>query len=484
MKAHFAQHVQSSGAPKFRGLAIVAMLALSVLGAGLPLEAAPGSSRRVYAPHFTGEVQFNQTAIFWLGKVTPTNNYADTRVGYNDDELWVHVVVIDRRLWYDGTPSSDTLAAWDAVTVLVSRDGAAGNVLDANDYRFTGQLNWGKSEGPRAPWQSAARGDGSQWSPAALSFTTESSWRGDAPNSEDNDRGWNVTFRIPFETLGIANAPSPQTQWRLGVVVHDRDDAAGTLVPDQVWPETMDAEQPGSWGQLVFGLPAYTPPSAVTQGVTTIRDGLNGAAVRDGMVGGSSNCGASVDDWWLEWGEASYPSHEFFNVQNQHDVADWPCFSKYYVTFPLDSVPPDKVILAATLQLHQFGNAGAGWDPGPTPSYLQVLTVAEDWGATLTWNNAPLAQQNVGGAWVDPFTEPVPREGADRQWNVSAAVAQAYAAGQPLRLAVYSADADYHSGRYFRSSKFGDAAERPTLFVRWGDPGAKAFRALLPYTTR
>jgi len=26
------------------------------------------------------------------------------------------------------------------------------------------------------------------------------------------------------------------------------------------------------------------------------------------------------------------------NVQNQSDISDWPCFSKYYVTFPLDAV--------------------------------------------------------------------------------------------------------------------------------------------------
>ena len=45
------------------------------------------------------------------------------------------------------------------------------------------------------------------------------------------------------------------------------------------------------------------------------------------------------------------------------------------------------------------------WDGIPVhePSYIQVLTVAEDWNeATLTWNNAPMAERNVAGTWVDP----------------------------------------------------------------------------------
>jgi hypothetical protein len=51
-------------------------------------------------------------------------------------------------------------------------------------------------------------------------------------------------------------------------------------------------------------------------------------------------------------------------------------------------------------------------------------------------------------------------------------VAQAYGKGQPLRLAMYSADSDYHSGKYFTSSETGDwnAEGRPLLTVVWGSP--------------
>lgn len=42
--------------------------------------------------------------------------------------------------------------------------------------------------------------------------------------------------------------------------------------------------------------------------------------------------------------------------------------------------------------------------PAPQPSYIQVLTVDQDWNEnTLTWNNAPLAAENITGTWVDPL---------------------------------------------------------------------------------
>ena len=66
-------------------------------------------------------------------------------------------------------------------------------------------------------------------------------------------------------------------------------------------------------------------------------------------------------------------------MQNQKDISDWPCFSKYYVTFPLTCVPAGKTIISSTLTLYQIGNVGEGWTPGPQPSYVQVLTVDQDW---------------------------------------------------------------------------------------------------------
>jgi hypothetical protein len=197
---------------------------------------------------------------------------------------------------------------------------------------------------------------------------------------------------------------------------------------------------------------------------------LNGAYVPDAHVGGHTNCGDPFGPLYFpNWGNANYAGYEQVNVQNQWDVADWPCFSRYYVTFPLSAIPAGKVVLSATLTLHQFGNSSP---IDAEPSRIQVLTVAEDWDeGTITWNNAPLAVENIGSQVVDPIVGQANWPGVPRTWNVSRAVAQALAASQPLRLVLYSADGAYHSGKYFSSSDVPDwnAAARPTLRVWWGD---------------
>ena len=103
-----------------------------------------------------------------------------------------------------------------------------------------------------------------------------------------------------------------------------------------------------------------------------------------------------------------------------------------------------------------------------------MLTAAEPWTeAGITWNNAPLAVENVGQSWVDPLLTQPPWPGAGRTWNVSWAVNQAYQNRQnSLRLVLYSADSAYHSGKYFTSAETGDwnAVGRPTLQVILGDP--------------
>ena len=437
-----------------------------------PLDSA---ARRVNVPYFDPAGRYSEMAVFWFGRVTPTDNYADVRVGYTSQELILNVATFDRRLWYDDAPSPGDLTAWDAVTLYLSLDDGAGATLGSNAYRFVGQLTWW--EAPRTPWQAAYRYDGAAWSPTNLTFSTSSGWRGDAPNTDVDDRGWNLSFVIPFSSLGRSSAPAPGTDWRLALVLHDRDDAAGTSIPDETWPEALSAASPTTWGVLGFGVPTYTPPAATPGGAVTIRHKLNGATVTDAAVGGYAVCGAGTD-FWTQWGETTEAfynaARDRFNVQNQEDISDWPCFSKYYITFPLTGVPAGKTIISSTLILYQIGNAGEGWTPGPEPSYIQVLTTDQDWNeSSLTWNNAPLADENVAAAWVDPLPSFPGWPGVPRRWDLSRAVAQAYAAGRPLRLIVYSADAPYHSGRYFTASDIEDWDEvgRPTLTVTWGEPG-------------
>ena len=192
--------------------------------------------------------------------------------------------------------------------------------------------------------------------------------------------------------------------------------------------------------------------------------------VPDAAVGGTIDylCPGTHDEVWSQWGERNFAGAERVVIQNQGDVSDFSCFAKYYVTFPLDSVPRGKAITSASLTLQQFGNS----DPSQAkPSYIQILTADRDWDeATLTWNSAPLAATNLGGAWIDPIGPPWTP--VNRTWDVTLPVVQAYAAGQPVRLILYDSDWDYHSGKYFESSDstaWGGEG-RPRLQVSWGGP--------------
>jgi hypothetical protein len=422
-------------------------------------------TRRVNAPYFDGTVLGDRGALFWFGQIDHHSNYADVRLGYNNHELELTLNIIDRRLWYDTAPVATELAAWDAVSLYLHLDGNTGDALTSDSYRFVAQANWWEE---RDEYQAAYQGNGATWLAASTPFTTTSGWRGDAPIDDQDDQGWWVQFRIPFSSLELSGPPRTGSVWGLALVLHDRDDEAGTPIPDQIWPEAVDTQHPSTWGQLAFGLPGYDPPAAIPGELVAVRQGLDGAVVVDAHVGGHTTCGEGLwPDIFANWGEANYAGYDQINIQNQRDVADWPCFSKYYVTFPLDALPSGNTVISATLTMYLFGNAG--YEPGDSqPSLVQALTVAEDWNeAILTWNNAPLAVENTAATWVYPvdFYHP----GVPYQWNVSWAVAQAYAVGDPLRLALYSADSEYHSGKYFWSAD-AEPSVRPNLQVLWGDP--------------
>ena len=259
------------------------------------------------------------------------------------------------------------------------------------------------------------------------------------------------------------------TTWGLSVVVHDRDDLTTPDVKETSWPESVLLTNPSTWGLLRFGQPSYPLTPFIFGGVIKIQNGLNGALVQDAAVGGSFDCGADYGpDYWDGWGSANYAGDSQVNIQNQWDISDWPCFSKYYVTYHLDPIPAGKTIINATLTMYLTGNAGGGVYGEPPDSYIQVFTVGNDWvESAITWNNAPLAIENIAGTWVFPKTTP---QWATYTWNVTRAVAQAYLNGEPLRLALYSADGDYHTGKYFSSSDWSEVQGRPSLTVTWGTP--------------
>jgi len=447
--------------------AIAILLAIGVI-AGSGAQAVPLPPLfRVNAPYFGADVVFAESGVFWFGRVTPSENYADVRVGYTASSLWIHVNIIDRRLWYDTSPSAATLTDWDSVTLYLDKRGNTDGTPTTDSYRFDAQLNHWE---PRTNWQASYHGNGSGWVSQSLSLLTYNNWHGDAPNTNADDHGFYMAYYIPFSSFGLSGPPAPGTIWGLGLAVHDRDAGAGALNPDTVWPPNLVTTQPSSWGQLRFGMPTYRLPGPVTQqGSTVIRQGLNGP-VSDAVVGGNTLCGGSPNDDWNRWGNLNYAHDTVLNAQNVGQVSEWPCFSKVFMTFPLSAVPAGKQIISATLKLHHRGNPG----PAPDPSYIQVLTIGQDWDEnTITWNNAPQARENLGGVWIPSLPAAPPEPGIPYQWNISRAVAEAYAAGEPLRLAVYSADEPFHSGRYFHSSDVEDlnAQGRPTLTVVWGTLG-------------
>lgn len=424
----------------------------------------------VHVPYFQDDIDFEQTAIFWFGNVTPIDNYADVRIGYTSQFLYIRLGVFDRLLWYDTQPTSDTLQSWDAAELYVKVNTIGSDIIDQYTYRFVGQLNWWED---REQWQTSYQGNGIGWDEKALSFTTISGWRGNAPNDNVNDRGWTLVYKIPYTSLGLSGPPINGERWKIAIDLHDRDDISGSPISTKSWPDSMITNDPLTWGYLSFGYPKNDSNIASPDGQVTIRHKLNGAQVVDAHVGGDTTCGQDYSPSFFDgWGDANYAYDEQINIQNQSDVADWPCFSKFYVTFPLELVPNGKEILSATLRLYQFGNSGQGWEPAPQPSFIQIGIASNQWvESTITWNNAPYLLENHGGTWVYPLTEFPDYPGVLVEWNISTAVANAYARGEPIRLVLYSADSAIHSGKYFFSSDIDEwnAEGRPTLEVVWGD---------------
>jgi hypothetical protein len=172
------------------------------------------------------------------------------------------------------------------------------------------------------------------------------------------------------------------------------------------------------WGDRAFGLSTCAPPPASARGTVTIRRGMEGATVADAAVGGTIDylCPGDPDVNCNQWGDEQFAGAPDFNHQGQADVPDWPCFTKYYISFPLDALALGKIIISTTLWLCEWG----GSDPGqaePSPYPIQVFTVADDWSeATLTRNNAPLGRENVAAAWVDPFPSYPGRPGVPWMW--------------------------------------------------------------------
>ena len=441
------------------------------------------TTRRINVPFTTAvepDIPAAERGILWFGEVGPTTqSYADVRIIYNNEKLHVVFHIIDRFLYYDPTPTAGEMPNWDAATLYLNLNGNSGSTPTSSSYRFIGQLDALNSnqQDQRPGYDVAYVGNGSGWTQTALDFETAVGTQTTTGlNNQEDDAGWNITFRVPWSSLGLSGPPAEGTVWGLGLTMHDED---GTAHEDRNWPEGLSSTAPSTWGEMHFGLPSYTPPSGVVGSSTvTIRHGENGAVVPDGHVGGATNCGG-YPPFWDTWGNFNYAGDYEINIQNQWNLGDWGCFSKYYITFPLDALPVDQAILSAELSMYHFGNS---LPSEAQPSLIQVFTVDQDWNEnTLVWNNAPLAVENVARTWVNPL--PLGGAGQYITWDLSGAVAEAYANGQPLRLALYSADSARHSGKYFSSSEAGVSIRRPTLDITYGAAYGFSVSSVVPLQT-
>lgn len=474
--------------PRFLVTALLFALVGALLGSspGLqqPIQAAApqntvSGTRTINAPYIPVTdipvEKFAEMGIFWFGKVTTSQNYTDVRVGYNDSALFVMATVIDRQIWYDPAHNPAKITAYDGFSLTLNL-GAASRTPNPSSYRFDAQVTAGEPD--RTPWQIAFRGTGSAWQrDDTIPFTTRRGLAG-YTNGGSPTNGWALTFIIPFQSLGLNEKPADLTAWGMGIAMHDRDSKNGTPT-HKYWPETLSLSRPATFGRLVFGFPSYTPPPYTGGGETRIQHKLNGVKVVDAGVGGNLGkpgvghlCDGNDTTRWTKWGNYNFAGGDSVVIQNQSNPHDFPCFAKFYISFPLGTVPPGKVIVSAKLVMHMWG--GSVWTEA-LDSLIQVSTIKSSFTeSTLTWNNAPLAQENIAQTWVEVIrsnTTP-PWPGIAYEWDLSRPVAEAYQAKLPLRLAIYEADSAMHSGKYFTTSDTGDwnAAGRPTLIIQWGNP--------------
>jgi hypothetical protein len=449
------------------------------------------SLRRVNIPR---GVSWNQSAIFWFGSVDPTSNYADVRIIDNNEYFKVYVFIFDRQLWQDLTPNSTDLTEWDAVSLYLDLDGTVGDVPDENSYRFESSISMDNYDyEKREPYEVLYKGNGISWTledEGESYFLTGSgsitcAWPGRVNDESSNSRCWYVEFMIPYSSLGFDQMPDNGTSWGMAIVLHDRDDEANTYIPDQVWPEAMQENTPSTWGQVVFGLPVYTPPSATSEETIEIKDDFKKPDdpegtkfVMDVDSGAHTTCDHHMcrDEqgnyiagctFWDVWGDTNYAGVAGINVQNVVQAGDWPCSSKVFLSFPLDSIPKDMVITSAQLRMYHFGNA---YPQEAKPTFIPIITTDGGWQEeTLTWNNAPLARQNFGGTWVKPLSTSEERK--HYYWDITQPLTEAYLAGDDLNIALYSPSTSMHSGKYFASKEWWrDSEYCPTLIVTYGFP--------------
>ncbi len=472
-----------------------------------------GSIPRLYVPRheFSSDPRWQRTTPFWFGTLGSSGVSVECRAAWTSVGLVLRVVSLDRHI-YDEAGADDDWSRWDAVTLLVDTQ-TDSTAPDRTSRRLVVQARRHGTE--RNRWYV---GQGGAWVPAEIPFSPlstvqaasvglEKGYRGEG---RDDSRGWHVVMSLGWEALGIAPPASSPVTLRVGLIVHDRDDLEGLRVQEARWPtEALSEDDPQSWGLLEL-IPlsfadwdasgasssksgaAYAigqepePFIPGTERTLTLRTGVGDLSVQNASVGASGILCSGDDDYNFGDGPDSFGGEtrrEYFHVQNQADYADWPCFARAYVRFPLN-LPPEAAVVSARLVLHHKQPTGGGDEGDRSLIHAFWTSPLLRGGATLwttgnlTWNSAPLPLENLSGAWGNRTG--VMETGWDNlpewSWEVTRAVRFARREGT-ISFALFSSDDEYHTGKEFvRSEDFpdwGNPSFRPTLEIVLADPAAR-----------
>lgn len=449
----------------------------------------------------------------WFGAVDAKNNYVEARLGYDDSVLMMRVAVFDRKIY--GSQSEAQFEKSDALRILIDLDGHDKATIDDKSLRIDASMGWHTPtttsvlSGAGGVWTRTDTVANEKREPRIDVIAAPRAYRG---TSQNEVRGWHVEFLLGWKALGLSGPPKNAAAFRLGIEAYDSDsnDGSESGAP-QRWPgKNMNLMTPSTWGRVIFsergmatwdqsgsrpgqGMPAYyvglnsglsisadaSVPSTMGNEIA-IREGLNGQTTEAASVGAAKTLCSGDDAYNFGTGASSWGNEterKYFHVQNQDDYADWPCFSKIYLKFPLSSIPKDQRVVAATLRMYH-GTPTSGGDQGAR-SLIQAFYVSNTvsdgapWtAANITWNNAPVPMANLAGTWGDRSGQEL---GWDKlpvwSWDVTPAVLTALTANDThISFALNSADTDYHTGKGFTHptdfKDWGRQDQRPTLVVR------------------
>ncbi len=470
------------------GLLLLVVLMLTSVASETAVADPPPRQINIFPFEYGPDEEWAKTSIFWFGEAEypgQGRNYVDVRVAYSQSNFLVNILVVDYYLWLDTNPQpADDLTQYDAVALYLDTQFDRAAAPQNDDFLFlVGQHN----STNYVPYLRDARGSGSGWNygwvgadwrgPVGLDYSTG----GPNNNGGNIDFGWTARFVIPWSDLGLSGPPSEGTQWGFGVRLYDRDDqppAGG--IPVQSWPETFQPNSPATWAALHYGHDAYVPGPGSPQGSTTIRaQSATDNTVQDAWMGGGGLCASGHEGGT----EINHGNHPDLYTGSEIRPTHFPCFNKSFLRFNLNAIPAGKEILSAELTLHLDGHAGETPDLA-RPSWVSLFHIRDSWQEmTIHWNNAPLAYENIDAIWVYPYSgnrnNPIP-PGDPYTWDATKAVAEAYASGIPVDLALYGSDTAQHSSKYFHSSEVPVSADpndpmrdaAPTLVVTWGNAGA------------